>query len=410
MKDDFYTGYYNVLEFGADPAADDNTRAFQSALDEAGKRGGTVYAPPGGYRFRGQLSVPPAVTLKGSFGTVPAHNGNRDEGLPKPGEFGTVLMPLADKSSENGPPFITLDTSSAFCGALVYYPEQTETGEPYPYPWCIAMRGKNPAVYDVELLNPYNAIDASQNERHMIRRVYGQPLRRGIFIDCIYDIGRVEDVHFNPWWSMKPDIYRFMVEKGEAFIIGRTDWEYMTNCFAIFYQVGYRFADFGGGPGNAVLTQCGHDIAPYTVVIEALQQHAGVSFVNCQFMGEFLVKDSNTGPVRLNGCGFWGVGPSEQGHKGMPSNLTLGGSGHVIVNGCHFTGWDNYPPEKGKMPAINVNCATAAITSCEFMEDKPVDIAVGENVKGCVITGNHFAGGAKIREDKPGVTQAGFNI
>ena len=410
MIDDLFTGVYNVLAFGADPAARDNTPAFQSALDEAGKCGGTVYAPPGKYRFEGSLSVPPAVTLRGSFGTVPAHNGNRDAGLPKPGDFGTVLTPFGGKGSEDGTPFITLNTSSALCGALVWYPDQTETGEPYPYPWCIAMRGKNPAIYDVELLNPYNAIDASLNERHMIRRVYGQPLRRGIFIDRIYDIGRVEDVHFNPWWSMKPDIYRFMVEHGEAFIIGRTDWEYMINCFSIFYQVGFRFSDFGGGPGNAVLTQCGHDIAPYTVVIESLQTHAGVSFNNCQFMGEFLVKDSNTGPVRLNGCGFWGVGPSAQGHLGMPSNLTLHGSGHAIVNGCHFTGWDAYPPVKGTMPAINIDCKTAAVTACEFIDDKPCHIAISERVTGCAVTACHFSGGAKIRESRPGVAQIGFNM
>ncbi len=43
------------------------------------------------------------------------------------------------------------------------------------------MRGKNPAVLDVELLNPYNGIDATQNERHLIRDVQGQPLRRGIW-------------------------------------------------------------------------------------------------------------------------------------------------------------------------------------------------------------------------------------
>ena len=70
------------------------------------------------------------------------------------------------------------------------------------------MRGKNPAVLEVELLNPYNGIDASRNERHLIRDVQGQPLRRGIFVDNIYDIGRIENVHFNPWWSMKPRLFR----------------------------------------------------------------------------------------------------------------------------------------------------------------------------------------------------------
>jgi hypothetical protein len=61
---------------------------------------------------------------------------------------------------------------------------------------------ENPAVQDVELLNPYLGIDASQNELHNIRNVTGQPLRRGIWVDAIYDIGRIENVHFNPWWRL----------------------------------------------------------------------------------------------------------------------------------------------------------------------------------------------------------------
>ena len=89
---------------------------------------------------------------------------------------------------------------------VIFYPNQINDGEPKPYPWAIAMRGKNPAVLEVELLNPYNGIDATKNERHLIRDVQGQPLRRGIWIDSIYDIGRVENVHFNPWWSRKSPV------------------------------------------------------------------------------------------------------------------------------------------------------------------------------------------------------------
>ena len=112
------------------------------------------------------------------------------------------LRRAADK--EDGPAFITLNDNSTLKGVVIYYPEQEADAEPKPYPWAIAMRGKNPAVLAVELLNPYNGIDASHNERHLIRDVHGQPLRRGVFVDAIYDIGRIENVHFNPWWSMKP--------------------------------------------------------------------------------------------------------------------------------------------------------------------------------------------------------------
>ncbi len=35
--------------------------------------------------------------------------------------------------------------------------------------------------------------------RHYIARIQGQPLNIGVFIDSTYDIGRIENVHFNPW-------------------------------------------------------------------------------------------------------------------------------------------------------------------------------------------------------------------
>ena len=407
---DSFRGLFSVLDFGAvGDGCTDNTVAFTAALTEAGREGGIVYAPPGKYRFEGHLTVPVGVTLMGSFGCVPAHNGNRDKNLPEPGKFGTVLMPTADRGTEDAPAFITLSTNAVLKGVLIWYPEQREDDVPYSYPWTVAMRGKNPALLDCELLNPYNAVDASNNERHMIARMYGQPLRRGIFVDAIYDIGRIEDVHFNPWWSLKKPIEDFMVREGEAFIIGRTDWEYMFNCFAIFYKVGFVFDDFGHGPGNAMLTQCGHDIAPVTVQVRKTQPHAGVSFTNSQFMGDFEVCETNEGPVHLNNCGFWGVKPGERGEEGTASNLRLRGPSHVILNACHMTDWNMNPALHGETPAVDLDCATCVISSCDFMLDK-LHIRVGEHVKDCVIMGNRFAGGAKIKEARKGHVQIGLNM
>mgnify|MGYP006866143093 CR=1 FL=1 len=63
---------------------------------------------------------------------------------------------------------------------------------PAAYPYSIALTGNNPAVEDVELLNPFNGISAVGAARHYIARVQGQPANVGIFIDQTYDIGRVE--------------------------------------------------------------------------------------------------------------------------------------------------------------------------------------------------------------------------
>src|SRR5579859_7207047 len=89
----------NVRTYGAvgDAVADD-TAAFQRALDAVYKaQGGVVYVPPGWYLFRGTLTVPDGVTLRGSFTCVPSHSGIRDSGQPKPGDVGTALFVTAGR-------------------------------------------------------------------------------------------------------------------------------------------------------------------------------------------------------------------------------------------------------------------------------------------------------------------------
>ena len=63
---------FNVLDYGA--AGDnltDNTPSFARALAAAEVAGGgVVFAPPGLFRFAGNLSIPPGVSLSGSYDVV----------------------------------------------------------------------------------------------------------------------------------------------------------------------------------------------------------------------------------------------------------------------------------------------------------------------------------------------------
>ena len=172
----------NVMDFGAVPdGTTDNTTAFQTALDAAGQaKGGIVTVPAGKYGFHGSLVVPREVVLRGIYAYSPAHAGIRDNGEQKP-DYGTVLMPRGNAGNENAAPFIMLQTNSSLQGVCVYYPDQNPEGPvPTAYPYAVAMRGNNPAIIDVELLNPYNGIDASQNQRALIRNIHGQPLHIGL--------------------------------------------------------------------------------------------------------------------------------------------------------------------------------------------------------------------------------------
>lgn len=397
--------FLNVRDFGArgDGQADD-TAAFQKALDTAAREGvGAVFAPRGNYRFAGRLNVPNAVTLRGVWESVPAHNGIRDAGLPKPTDDGTTFLVTADAGTEDAPAFLTLNVNSTLKGVVIYYPNQKPDEEPTPYPYAIALRGKNPAVLAVELLNPYNGIDASRNERHLIRDVHGQPLRRGIYVDQIYDIGRIENVHFNPWWSMQPKLFQWQMAHGEAFIFGRTDWQYVFNTFCFGYNVGYRFIKTRAGVCNGNFLGLGADDCHTALVVDAAAPY-GLLITNGEFVSfhgpdptMIDVKETNTGSVRFVNCAFWG--PCQQIAK-------VAGAGTVGFSDCTFVQWD---AKKQGRHAIQAAGGTLLVRGCEFRADRP-QIELGEGVRRAVVTGNVFTGPARVTNRSVGKVQVADNV
>jgi len=396
---------YNVRDFGAKgDGKTDDTAAFQRALDEAGKAGGgVVYAPRGNYLFKGHLVVPNGVTLKGVWESVPAHNGIRDAGLPKPTDDGTTFLITGGAGSEEGAPFITLNTNSTLKGVVLYYPEQKTDDVPTPYPWAIAMRGKNPAVLDVEMLNPYNGIDATQNERHLIRNVHGQPLRRGVLVDQIYDIGRIENVHFNPWFSMKPRLFEWQMQNGEAFIFGRSDWQYVLNTFCYGYKVGYRFIQTNAGVCNGNFLGIGADDCLVAVLVEQTAP-MGILISNGEFVSfrgsdptMVRVAPTHSGTVRFVNCAYWG--PNKQ-------IAVIEGSGTVGFSDCTFMQWDK---DKEGRAAIQARGGTVLVRGCEFRDDRP-QVDIGEGVRRAVITDNVVTGEVRITNRSAGAVQISGNV
>lgn len=396
---------WNVRDYGAKgDGKTDDTAAFQQALDAAGKAGGgVVYAPRGNYLFKGHLVVPNAVTLKGVWESVPAHNGIRDAGLPKPTDDGTTFLVTAGAGSEEGNPFITLNTNSTLKGVVIYYPEQKTDDVPVPYPWAIAMRGKNPAVLDVEMLNPYNGIDATQNERHLIRNVHGQPLRRGVLVDQIYDIGRIENVHFNPWFSMKPKLFEWQMQNGEAFIFGRSDWQYVLNTFCYGYKVGYRFIQTQAGVCNGNFLGIGADDCLIAVLVEQTAP-MGLLITNGEFVsfrGEnptmVRVEASHSGTVRFVNCAYWG--PNKQ-------IAVIDGNGTVGFTDCTFMQWDK---DREGRHAIQAKGGTLLVRGCEFRDDRP-QVEIGEGIKRAVITDNVVVGAVRINNRSSGVVHVSGNV
>ncbi len=383
----------DVRLFGAKAdAVTDDTPAFQHALNACGVAGGTVFVPSGRYLLSGTLDVPEGVTLQGSFQASP-RPFRFDHNLAA--EKGTILLSTFGKNQPEGTPFITLNTASTLSGLVIFYPEQTV--DITPYPWCVRGRGDNCTVKDTMLVNPYRGVDLGTFPcaRHTIRGLYGQPLKTGIWIDQCRDVGRIEDVHFWPFWTDDPKVWAWTGQNGTAYLIFKTDWEEMFNCFDIFYSVGYEFDSGKEGPGNVLLTNCGSDTGPVAVRVNSGQLNSGVSFVNGQFSGTVEVGPENTGPVKFTACGFMGV-PSY-----TDEHARIRGFGQTSFTSCHFVGGSQL--HKGSF-AIDAFTGGLSVIGCEFMDTGTSlnHIRLGEGVRTAVISGNTFRSPIKIASKSHG--------
>jgi hypothetical protein len=389
----------NVRDYGA--AGDfktDDTAAFQSALDAAGKDGSRVIVPPGRYLLSGNLKIPKSVTLEGTF-AAPETSFDSSDHLAH--AKGSILCTTAGKSDADGKPFITLASSSTIKGMIIYYPEQTT--DIAPYPWCIRGAGDNCAIRDVLLLNPYQGVDFGTQPagRHFISGLYGQPLKTGIFVDKCFDIGRIENVHFWPFWNQK--LMDWTSQNGTAFLLARTDWEYMRDCFCISYKIGYHFIAGKDGPGNVDLTQCGSDTGPLSVQVDATQQHAGVTFSNSQFMAGIQIADTNAGPIKFTSCGFWGV------QKMTDHHAEIAGKGTVTFTACHFISWATVHHDAA---CILAHSGGLTVNGCEFLDTDPTKthITLEKNVEAAIVSANRFRSPMKVDNQSEGSVEISGNV
>ena len=346
--------------------------------------------------IRGHLNIPESVELSGSF-DAPARSQFSSGMLEK--EKGTILLAFEGKGDAKAPPFITLNRASHLHGLIIFYPEQTVP--PVEYPWTIRGNGDNCTITAVELINPYQAVDFGTLPcgRHYINGLYAQAMKTGIFVDKCFDVGRMENVHFWPFWQDKPELLEWTKQNGTAFIIARTDWEYMTNCFALSYSIGFHFIARKDGGGNVVATQCGSDLGPLAVKVDELQGHSGALFSNSQIMARVLVEPTNHGPLKFTSCGFWGIETTDD-------HATLRGDSQTTFTACHFTAWARGNKQS---PAIIAEAGGVTINGCEFVDAGKNQIELKKGVASAVIMGNRFRGGEKIKNDSAGDVQIGLN-
>ena len=382
---------WNVNEAGAiaDGQAD-CTAVFQRLLDEAGRAGGgVVEVPAGRYALKGNLKIPAGVTLQGVYRVLPTVQRNKAHELG-----GSVLLAYAGRGQEQGEPFIRLAGNNAvLSGVVITYPEWKQTDvPPVPYPPCVlAEHAEDVGVENCLLLNPYEGIKLVHAARHLIRNVCGYPIKRGLYVDECYDIGRIENIHFWPFGvQYKPDdpFCKWVNTQGVAFEFARTDWHYVLNTFCFGYGVGYKFSETKAGSANGNFLGLGADSCQRAVLVEQAQK-PGLLISNGEFVGRWGSKDSITmeiapqavGKVSLVNCSFWG--PIER------CVWMRSPAGQFTASACNFVNWDI---GNSGAPAIQLDAGRAIVQACTFDQDG-THVQVAAVVKSALLVGNQAAGG-----------------
>jgi hypothetical protein len=383
-------GTFSVLAAGAKAdGVSDDTAAVQRSLDEADRSGGRVQLPPGRYLVKGSLRIPPGVTLQGVM----------DSPVWSEPLKGSVILATGGRDQEDGPSLFEMGHSSAVRGVTVWYPEQQITNIT-PYSWTFHLQGYDNTVENVTLINSYNGIRVGPegNLRHRIRSVYGCVLRRGILVDGCSDIGRIENVQFHCHWWSAPAVggdwrpaHEFMRKNCEAFIFGRTDWEYVNNTFVFPVNIGYRFIQTKAGAANGQFSGIGADEANVCVKVDAIQP-MGLLIANGQFVcmhGDsripVLVESTCQGSVRLVNCSFWG--PNRQ-------CVVSHSQSFLSVSDCYLSttfGGAN----QARLPLVEADGGKLQVRGCSFGTDEP-SIALRKGLRHAIVTENNGVRGAQI--------------
>jgi hypothetical protein len=404
-------GYINVRSPPYNATGDgvtDDTNAFQQALDDVGNLGGgIVFVPEGNYLIATQLSIPATTVLKGVASHV-----QRSWGDPtKQAIVGTTLLAVANAGNDTGEPFISLSgQGSGIEGLQIFYPNQKVQNPPIAYPWTIQCGQQSQAidntyVKNVLLVNPWKGIDAAtyHSGRHWFENVYGQPLSIGIAVDQCYDIGRINHIHFSPFWSGDPIIRKWVENNGISFLFLRTDWEIVEDVFSIGYHIGMSFQKSVYGSCNGQFTDINFDNVDIGIEVYYTQTW-GILFSNLNLanagggsnrIGILGRAVNGTKPtdaaVVVRGASFWGQ---------FQQNLLWSHVGLISISDSLFSQWNK------TSPAIEIQHGRAMINNNYFSDNIGNAITISRDADKVTITNNHLNGNTINAVDKPNILVA----
>jgi len=385
----------NVVEepyFAKNDGSIDATEAFQKAIDHtATAGGGVVFVPAGKYKFDGNLVIPDGVILRGEW-KAPTDDQNVE---------GTVLMPFANKGYGNAEPFVSIDNGSGITNLSIWYPEQ-DINSVSPYPWTIHCHPErflgpayNASVINVTLVNAYQGIKIGpkMNTLHLIRNVYGTPLKQGLWLSQTVDIGRLINVNFTPkYWSGSnlagaPSESAILAWLGSnstvGVTIGRSDWEYLYDVKLTGYETGVKLTKYSDIGANGVIYGLQVEKSKIGIDLDNLNPYGWAitkSTFNVEGENSACIKagDNFSSIAQFNSCSFGG-------NPQFVANYTPVSTGRLSFQSCHFQNWGSELND----PAINCIKGSVSLMGCKFDQNRQ-HVSLGENAVGAQLLDNEY--------------------
>jgi len=406
---------YCVGDPGVDPGAQ-----IQQALNDVGNAGGgVVYLPTGNYLLNGTvqtLSVPPQTTLSGAW-KLPIRSARGLHANEPPSAApieGTTLFAYAGQGNSEGTPFITLaGDNSAAEGLAIFYPQQTKSDPPLPYPWTIrGGGGDNNTVHNVTLVNPYNGIDFATNPsgRHLISSVHGQPLNVGIQVDRSGDVGRIKNIHFWPFWTVALQdpgdaaLGGYVSSHGIAFKFLQADWEVVEDVFSWGYYIGIELDPSPFQPPSSVnngmngqMTNVNIDAVKIGIQVNKTSTN-GILITNLNIaspVGKVAISSAsgNSGYITIHNASFWGQ---------WTNVINWNNPGLLSLIGGRFVSWDSCKGGSccagASCPAVRVSGGRVRIMDSFFEQQAfppsppKTAILVDDTAERCMLVGNELVG------------------
>lgn len=390
---------YNLMDFqGADNTGEtDMTNLIQTLLKRlegspASKggvgNGGVLFLPEGKYLVKGRITVPKGVTIRGEWKK------------PEKGKAitGTIIVADPDTQGDENEDksLFVLEPSSGIKDLAFWYPRQDPDHiVAYPPTILYGVNGYFGNEYaitqNITLVNAYSGLVLSRSGGGApnMYGIYGTPLKRGIEIDNIAEVGRVEGVHFSPeYWAgsglegapVQSSSFRSWIKtNGTSIVMRRNDWSFTTDVTVEGYFIGFHAVKSArdnstpnGQNYKMKFTDC------ITAIYAESPQSVGIMFqdvevTNCEY-GLFIPAHAG-GAVQLNNCRL----QASKYAIGVDANSST----RLLVNQCRIT--------SGKVEALG---GTLVMTDSDIDNNTP-QIILGPESRG-IISGNRFGKTATI--------------